>query len=96
MDIDLEQRLLASIQENRLVLFTGAGLSRSAPSSIPGAGALAAECAASYARRGLPHPLPPESDTKLEVLTDFFVANDLQDVLRERIGELEAFPSESQ
>lgn len=78
MDIDLEQRLLASMQENRPVLFTGAGLPRSVPSSIRGAAALAAECAANNAHRALPLPVSPESDTKLEMLTDFFVANNLQ------------------
>lgn len=78
MDPLLQQRLLASIQENRLIVFSGAGLSRSAPSTVPGAVDLSKDCAAEYQRRALPLPLPPGSDANLEVLTDFFVANRLQ------------------
>lgn len=78
MDAILEQQLLTSIQENRLILFCGAGLSRSAPSTVPGAFDLAAACAAEYRRRALPLPLPAGSDASLEILTDFFVANRLQ------------------
>ncbi len=78
MNPDLEQRLLASIQENRLILFTGAGLSRSLPSTIPGAAELSGQCAAEYNRRALPVDLPAGTDTNLDLLSDFFVSRQLQ------------------
>ena len=75
MNVDLQQQLLTSIQEQRLLLFCGAGLSRSAPSPVPGAVDLALECSAKYSLTALPKRLPAGGDKDLEILCDFFLAN---------------------
>jgi hypothetical protein len=85
MDIDLKEQLLTSIQEKRLILFCGAGLSRSAPSAVPGAVDLAQQCVDKYHLAELPKPLPEGSETDLEVLCDFFFVNSLKGFFVDRL-----------
>jgi hypothetical protein len=87
MEAELEQRLLVSLQQDRLVLFFGAGLSMGGPSFLPGAATLAQQCAQTYRRKAMPVPLPAGADTDLENLTSFlfergqqnFFLNDLME-----------------
>ena len=67
-------RLVASIQERELVIFCGAGVSLSAPSSVPGAAALTLECIAQYNQRALLPALPAHATTNLETLTEYLFA----------------------
>lgn len=73
MDADLRERLLNSIENNRLVLFCGAGLS--IPSGVPSAVALAKQCKEKYERE-LGVQLPAALGNDLEALTEHFAAND--------------------
>ncbi len=72
MDDDLRERLLNSIENDRLVMFCGAGLS--IPSGVPSACALARLCKGKYEHE-IGRQLP-EGMTDLETLTEYFAAND--------------------
>jgi hypothetical protein len=69
MDAALLNRLIASIQQDRLVVFCGAGLSMSAPSAVPSAANLTQQIIDEYNRRGLP-PLPAAATKNLETLSE--------------------------
>lgn len=72
MDNEVAQRLLQSIQLNRLVIVCGAGLSMSPPSSLPSASGLATKCSESYDNHAPLEPLPPSIRNDLGQLTEFF------------------------
>jgi hypothetical protein len=71
MDNNVAQKLLESIQLNRLVMICGAGLSISPPSSLPSASNLAVQCSSIYDSLALPDPLPPNVREDLGQLTEF-------------------------
>jgi len=71
MDNQIAHRLLQSIQLNRLVLICGAGLSMSAPTSLPSAARLATQCSDRYDSYALPDKLPATARNDLEQLTEF-------------------------
>lgn len=73
MDEELRERLLNSIENDRLVLFCGAGLS--IPSGVPSAVALAKLCKEKY-ERDIGKQLPAELATNLEALAEHFAAKD--------------------
>lgn len=71
MDNQVAQRLLESIELNRLVLICGAGVSMSAPSSLPSAARLAQQSSRRYDSYALPDKLPDAARNDLEQLTEF-------------------------
>ena len=75
MEQKLRDRLLNSIENDRLVLFCGAGLSMAAPSRVPSAPALAKFCKEKYERE-IGSKLPDNFATDLEAQTEHFAAND--------------------
>lgn len=75
MDQELRDRLLNSIENDRLVLFCGAGLSMAAPSRVPSAAALATFCKEKYERE-IGAKLPDTFATDLEAQAEHFAAND--------------------
>ena len=76
MDPDLQERLLNSIENDRLVLFCGAGLSMSAPSHVPSAAELAKICRETYAKDY--GAAIPEADAQdLERMAEYFSAKAL-------------------
>jgi hypothetical protein len=75
MDQELRDRLLDAIENDRLVLFCGAGLSMAAPSRVPSAVALAAYCKDKYERE-IGAKLPDNLATDLEAQAEHFAAND--------------------
>ena len=75
MDASLKERLLNSIENDRLVLFCGAGLSMSKPSEVPSAAELAKMCAASYAERYA--ALPEDTSKDLEKVAEYFFEKNL-------------------
>ncbi len=77
MDNTLLNRLIASVQQGRLVVFCGAGLSMAAPSLVPSAAKLAEDCIEEYNRRALP-PLPTAATANLEALTEYLFGNGYQ------------------
>lgn len=70
--------LLSALMLDRLVIFTGAGLSMSEPSTVPSAAALASQCVASYLNEALPLEIPPDHIGDLERLTSYLFSNGLQ------------------
>ena len=77
MDAALLSRLIGSIQQGRLVVFCGAGLSMAKPSRVPSAATLADECAQKYNMRALP-ALPAGATANLETLTEHLFGNGYQ------------------
>ena len=76
----LAQRLIAEIQQDRLVVLCGAGVSVAQPSCVPSAGALAEQCAREY-EAGAPRlVLPQEVKNELGRLTNFLFTNGLQNL----------------
>lgn len=73
----LATRLLASIEQDKLVLFCGAGLSMAAPSAVPSAAELARDCANKYLTHSYRTPLPAGAQDDLEKLADFFYGQGL-------------------
>jgi NAD-dependent SIR2 family protein deacetylase len=70
-------RLVVSIQEKRLVIFWGAGISLTDPSHVPSAAVLTGQCIAEYNSRGLA-VLPLNATKNLETLTEHLFSQDLQ------------------
>jgi NAD-dependent SIR2 family protein deacetylase len=77
MDAALLHRLVASIQQRRLVVFCGAGLSMTGPSLVPSATGLAHQCLKEYNQRALP-ALPATASANLETMTEHLFANGYQ------------------
>jgi NAD-dependent SIR2 family protein deacetylase len=77
MDAGLFAQLVASIQQGKLVIFCGAGLSMGLPSTVPSAGVLTGQIIADYNLRGLP-ALPPAATVNLETLSEHLFANGYQ------------------
>jgi NAD-dependent SIR2 family protein deacetylase len=75
MDQELRDRLLDSIENNRLVLFCGAGLSMAPPSRVPSAVTLARFCKEKYERE-IGTKLPDNLAADLEAQAEHFAAND--------------------
>lgn len=73
MTPQVKERLLASIEANRLVVLTGAGLSMAPPSSAPSAAALAAECFDEYTAMANP-ACDPAMRNDLEAFAEYFYA----------------------
>ena len=71
MDAILKERLLNSIENDRLVLFCGAGLSMSKPSRVPSAAELAKICSETYVR-DYGTKLPDEIAVDLEKMAEYF------------------------
>lgn len=71
MDPDLQERLLNSIENDRLVLFCGAGLSMSAPSHVPSAAELAKICRETYAK-DYGTAIPDAAALDLEKMAEYF------------------------
>jgi SIR2-like domain len=74
---DTIERLIVAIQQRQLVIFCGAGISLSPPSTVPTAGGLTTMCIAEYNVRALP-PLPATATATLEALTEHLFSKDLQ------------------
>src|ERR1700733_579308 len=74
MELELRDRLLDSIENNRLVLFCGAGLSMAAPSRVPSAAALATFCKEKYERE-IGAKLSDSFASDLEAQAEHFAAN---------------------
>ncbi|HWZ45661.1 MAG TPA: hypothetical protein VNW97_19455 [Candidatus Saccharimonadales bacterium] len=74
----LKARLVESLLSNRLVIFTGAGLSMTPPSAVPSAADLTQRCVQAYVQESLPLPIPAEALDNLEKLTEFLFANGFQ------------------
>ena len=72
MDELLKSRLLDSIAANRLVIFSGAGLSMAPPSKVPNAATLAQACATAYEQQS-GEVLRPDCHWNIELLADYFV-----------------------
>jgi len=70
MDADLLIKLISSIQQRKLVIFCGAGLSLGAPSRVPSAAALTQQIIEEYNLRALP-PLPAIATANLEALSEY-------------------------
>jgi NAD-dependent SIR2 family protein deacetylase len=75
MEQELRDRLLNSIENDRLVLFCGAGLSMAVPSRVPSAVALAGFCKQKYERE-IGATLPGNFATDLEAQAEHFATND--------------------
>ena len=73
MNAGLLAQLVSSIQQGKLVVFCGAGLSMGLPSKVPSAGVLTEQIIAEYNLRGLP-PLPPAAVVNLETLSEYLFA----------------------
>lgn len=71
MDEQLRSRLLDSMIANRLVTFTGAGLSMAAPSQVPSAYELARRCASAYVST-FGETLAAECHDNIEKLAEYF------------------------
>lgn len=71
MDEQLKSRLLDSMAANRLVTFTGAGLSMAQPSEVPSAWTLAQSCAGVY-ERDFGETLAAPCHTDIERLAEYF------------------------
>lgn len=79
---ELRDRLLLSIDGDRLALLCGAGLSMSAPTDLPSAATLAALCADQY-REVTGTALPADTSGDLERLSDHFLSiHRFRDLLR--------------
>jgi hypothetical protein len=74
MDVVLLDRLVASIQQRRLVFVCGAGLSMGAPSKVPSAALLTQQIIDEYTLRALP-PLPAAARLNLETLSEYLFGN---------------------
>jgi hypothetical protein len=75
MDADVRQRLLDSIEADRLVIFCGAGLSMAPPSNLPSAAELTNICVEKYElETGI--RLPVEARADLEKLAEYFGARE--------------------
>jgi hypothetical protein len=90
MDSALLDRLVASIQQGRLVLFCGAGLSVAPPSAVPGAVALTQQIIGEYNRRVL-SPLPPAATANLEALSEYLFAGGHQSLFVRDLVEWRPF-----
>ncbi|MGC2660676.1 MAG: hypothetical protein WA324_22195, partial [Bryobacteraceae bacterium] len=73
MDADLKERLLNSIEADRLVVLSGAGLSMSPPSNLPSAKELAIHCANQY-RIQTGNVFPADEGENLEKLAEYYAA----------------------
>lgn len=85
MEHQLKLKLLASIQQKRLAVFCGAGLSMSPPSSLPSAKVVAEKCTTEYAKSALEPPIPDATKLDLGLLAEYFVANNLQNFFIRRL-----------
>ncbi len=77
MEAQLATELLLSLQQRRLIVICGAGLSIPDPSNVPGARALAEFCYDLYGNRTGDVP-PVECRTNLEILTEYLFSRGLQ------------------
>jgi NAD-dependent SIR2 family protein deacetylase len=91
LDQQLAQKLLSSIQQKRLVIFCGAGLSMSAPSSLPSAKAVTDRCIVAYEQSGLEPPIPEESKADLGLLAEHFITSNLQNFFIRKLVRWEQF-----
>lgn len=87
----IAQLLLGSIDSDRLAIFSGAGLSMGAPSSVPSAGLLAEDVASKYEGNG---PLPSGlKRNDLEEVTRLIYANNHGELLRNKLVDWRPFRS---
>jgi hypothetical protein len=70
MDAALLIRLVSSIQQRKLVIFCGAGLSLGSPSKVPSAATLTQQIIREYNLRAFP-PLPDSARANLETLSEY-------------------------
>ena len=75
-DPTLRERLRNSIEDDRLVLFCGAGLSMERPSQVPSVAELARICSETYAL-DYSTVLPDDVATDLEKMAEYFLAKTL-------------------
>src|SRR5258706_10105637 len=91
MDNALAAQLLTAIEGDRLVVLCGAGLSMSAPSSLPPAWLLAKQCAEKF-RRITGDALPADHQEDLEKLAQYFkTLNELQATLIDQLVDWSPF-----
>lgn len=91
VDQQVKERLLASIEANRLVILIGAGLSMAPPSQLPSAAAVAADCFDRYTAGANPN-LDPALRENLEALAEYFFArNTLETVFISRLVPWQRF-----
>ena len=91
MDAQVRERLLASVEANRLVILIGAGLSMAPPSRAPSAASVAAACFDEYALMANPG-LDPGLRVDLEALAEHFLAqNTLKTVFIDRLVPWQKF-----
>ncbi|MGD0792471.1 MAG: hypothetical protein ABR920_11940 [Terriglobales bacterium] len=88
---ELSQKLLASIETDRLVIFAGAGLSMAHPSEVPSAAKVAAYTSKKYSEVTL-GDVPAGAGDNLEILAEFLLANGaLSTLFIDRLVEWDAF-----
>ena len=95
MDVVLLDRLVASIQQRRLVFVCGAGLSMGAPSKVPSAASLTQQIIDEYTLRALP-PLPAAARLNLETLSEYLFGNGNQSLFVRDLVRWETIPTASQ
>src|SRR5438067_1794486 len=74
MHNSLLERLLNSIEADRLIIFIGAGLSMAAPSNVPSAVSIAQALRSNY-ESVTGAQIPPACGLDLEKIADFFLSN---------------------
>jgi hypothetical protein len=90
MTADLLNQLISSIQQRRLVIFCGAGLSLGAPSRVPSAATLTNQIIREYNLRALP-PLPASATANLEVLSEYLFGAGHQSLFVRRLVDWRPF-----
>ena len=90
MDAALLARLVSSIQQRKLVVFCGAGLSLGAPSRVPSAASLTQQVIDAYNLRALP-PLPVGTTANLETLSEYLFGQGHQSLFVRRLVDWRPF-----
>jgi NAD-dependent SIR2 family protein deacetylase len=91
LDQQLAQKLLSSIKQRKLVIFCGAGLSMSAPSSLPSAQTVTDRCIEAYEQSALEPPMPNDNRNDLGMLAEYFFTRNLQSFFINQLVEWEQF-----
>jgi hypothetical protein len=90
MDGGLLIRLVSSIQQRKLVIFCGAGLSMGAPSRVPSAATLTQQIICEYNLRGFP-PLPLSATANLETLSEYLFGQGHQSLFVRKLVDWRPF-----
>jgi hypothetical protein len=90
MDAALLTKLVSSIQQKKLVIFCGAGLSLGTPSRVPGAATLTQQIIREYNLRALP-PLPASATVNLETLSEYLFGQGHQSLFVRKLVDWRPF-----